>query len=484
VNNQFKNNVLAYEMGRYDLIFFTDKVTKESFAFHPKQIDALKLLNDNKTTFIGYGGAARGGKSALMAADAIFCCHAYPNTSVLVGRKNLTILWETTWKTLLRMLNNFEFVEGIDFKYNGQKHELIFTNGSMILAKNLEIKPSDIEATDFGSLEILRAYIDQSEHVPIKIIEKVSERTGSHYTAAEYGLIGKTFEAFNPSAGHVKRRYWVPFRDKTEKKRMKFVRALPADNPGREAKQWVLEKEKDFHDGLMSIVEYQKQILGNFDYDDNPDRLINFDDIISSFTNNHLKTGNNKYITADIARLGSDKAVIYRWDGWIVIERIEYDKSKLTLIQDKINELRQKHGIPAKNCIADEDGVGGGVVDNCNIKGFVNNSVPLKARTGTKDKKTQYKNLKTQCGYGLAGIVTDNKLYYSCALTETIKQRIVEELEQLQSFKIDDDGRLRLKPKIMIKADIGRSPDDLDTLLMRYYFELDSVNKIKSFAVS
>lgn len=43
--------------------------------------------------------------------------------------------------------------------------------------------------------------------------------------------------------------------------------------------------------------------------------------------------------------------------------------------------LPEKYRIPKWRCIADEDGVGGGVVDNCDIQGFVNNSRALRMRT-------------------------------------------------------------------------------------------------------
>ena len=165
MTDEFWYNVEFYKRGLYDYICFKDKETGEPFAFHPKQIKALELLNDNVTSYVGYGGSARGGKSALIALDNILCSYAYPGCVNLIGRKNLTTLWETTWKTLLRMLNNFEFIEGVDYKYNGQRHELTFENNSITIAKNLELKPSDTEATDYGSLEILRGYIDQSEHV-------------------------------------------------------------------------------------------------------------------------------------------------------------------------------------------------------------------------------------------------------------------------------------------------------------------------------
>lgn len=473
MTDDFWYNVEYYKRGLYDLISFEDKITKEPFAFHSKQVKTIELLNDDITTYVGYGGAARGGKSALIAIDNILASYAYPECVNLIGRKNLTTLWETTWKTLIRMLNNFGFVEGIDYKYNGQRHELTFENGSVTIAKNLELKPSDTEATEYGSLEILRAYIDQSEHVPIKIIEKVGERAGSHFTSSEYGIKGKVFEAFNPSSSHTKRRYWTPYKSGNEKKTRKFVRALPSDNPGREAKEWVKQRVAEFEDGTMSKIEYEKQILGNFDYDDNPDRLCSYDDIVAIFENNHTDNTKEDYcITADIARLGSDYARILVWKGWEVVEVASFDKSLITDIQNTILALRTRYGIPKHRCIADEDGVGGGVIDNCKIKGFVNNSTPIKEDIGQKKKTPQYKNLQTQCGYKLTEKINDNILFISAELNQENKDEIIEELEQLIAWKVDDDGKLKLKPKAEIKASIGRSPDWRDALLERCWFDL------------
>lgn len=471
MTDDFWDAVEFYKLGMFEYIVFEDKHTGQIFRLHPKQIQAFQLLNDPITSYIGFGGAARGGKSALIALDAILFAYAYPRTVNLIGRKNLTSLWETTWKTLLRMLDTFGFTEGVDFVYHAQRHELVFANKSAILAKNLELKPKDIEATEFGSLEIVRAYVDQSENVTMKIIEKIGERVGSHYTATEYNLKGKVFEAFNPSNTHTKRRYWIPFKAGEEKKTRKFVRALPTDNPGEEAKRWVQEREHEFKDGTMSKVEYQKQVLGNFDYDDSPNILCSYDSIVSMFTNNHLLFRDVHYLTADIARLGSDYARIGVWKDWDLIEVVSLPISKTTEIQAVIRSLRTKYNIPAHRCIADEDGVGGGVVDNAGIKGYVNNSVPLPEPTGSKEKP-QYKNLQTQCLYKLAEKINLPGMCISAELTDDERDEIIEECEQIQSYKKEMDQKLQCKPKKDIKQDIGRSPDWRDMLLLRVYFDL------------
>ena len=55
------------------------------------------------------------------------------------------------------------------------------------------------------------------------------------------------------------------------------------------------------------------------------DQLISFDAMNNLWTNEHVKRG-IKYMTADIALQGSDKFVIYVWDGFDIIDFIEIDK--------------------------------------------------------------------------------------------------------------------------------------------------------------
>jgi len=46
------------------------------------------------------------------------------------------------------------------------------------------------------------------------------------------------------------------------------------------------------------------------------------------------------------------------------------------------------------------------------------------------------------------------------------------EFEQIKYRNIDKDGKIEIEPKELIKEKIGRSPDDWDSIMMRYYFEL------------
>ena len=57
------------------------------------------------------------------------------------------------------------------------------------------------------------------------------------------------------------------------------------------------------------------------------------------------------------------------------------------------------------------------------------------------------------------------------------EEEFKQELECLQSYSLDNDGKIQLLPKKKIKEIIGRSPDRLDALIMREVFEL----KVKRF---
>jgi hypothetical protein len=117
-------------------------------------------------------------------------------------------------------------------------------------------------------------------------------------------------------------------------------------------------------------------LFGNWEYDDDPSALIDYDKILNIFSNDFESLKGGKYITADVARLGSDKTVIGIWDG-LRCSVYEFEKQRITDSYLFIDRLRKENDIPISNVICDEDGVGGGLVDMIGCNGFVNNSRAL-----------------------------------------------------------------------------------------------------------
>ena len=202
-------------------------------------------------------------------------------------------------------------------------------------------------------------------------------------------------------------------------------------------------------------------------------QLISNESIKKLFSNTHIKEG-KKYISADIARLGKDKTVVYVWDGFRVVEIVKKNVSRVNESVDIIKELQKKYNVNTSRIVVDEDGVGGGVVDYLKCVGFVNNSQPIKV----DGVKLNFSNLKSQCYYQMAEAINRNEVYVNC--DEEIERKLTEELEFVRLPKEIDTSKISLLSKDEIKKQIGRSPDYSDALMMRFYFELNP-NKGKYF---
>jgi hypothetical protein len=187
------------------------------------------------------------------------------------------------------------------------------------------------------------------------------------------------------------------------------------------------------------------------------------DAITDYFNPVHLKKEGRKYMTIDVARKGKDKTVFRVWHGWVCIHRHEIPKGLLTGVVNKAKDLQAKYSIPTTSVIADEDGVGGGVVDFLGCEGFINNSKPLNSEN--------YDNLKSQCSVKMANKIQAREAGEICTDTD-VKDLTGEEMGQVKIKDIDKDGKVGIVPKNVVTQIIGRSPDDWDTIMMRYYFDL------------
>lgn len=437
-----------------------------------KQTAALDYLEDGVTTELLYGGGAGGGKSILGCYWLTKCSLKYPGTRWLMGRAVMKTLKETTLQSFLKVAKLQGLQNGLHYTLTSAQDKenpnaISFPNKSVILMKDLATYPSDPDFDDLGSLEISGAFIDEANQVSAKAKEIVSSRI--RHDLELHGLIPKILMTCNPAKNWTYQDFYKPSKDGTIAPYRKFIQALVGDNP---------DVDKNYRENLTKLSERSKQRLlyGNWEFDDDPATLIEYDKIINSFTNEFLPDG-NPYITADIARYGGDKVVICVWSGWRVVKIYTYGKKAITETAAIIQDLQRKYSVSNSNTIADDDGVGGGVVDLVKCKGFVNNAIPISEPDTPKDPKTgqpikpNYKNLKSQCYFRLAERINSGGLYIGpCELD--VREKIIQELEQVKQHDMDKDGKRQVVPKDKVKELIGRSPDYSDAIMMREYFEL------------
>lgn len=424
-----------------------------------KQKECGRAWANDDIDEILYGGAKGGGKSfigcSLILADALM----YAGTQYFIARKQLNDLRRFTIPSIHEVLNGWGIPQEA-WKYNGQDNYFELYNGSRVLLLDCKYLPSDPQYQRLGSMQFTRGWIEEAGEFGYDSYSNLKISIG-RWKNREYNLKGKLLITANPSKNFLYKEFYTPYKEGTLDKRRAFIQALPYDN-----KMLPREYIQNLENTLRG-AEKQRLLNGLWEYDDDPNALCDYDKILAIFNNDQLPKESTMYLTADIARFGSDLCVIGVWQGWELIEVYTLATSATTEIQALINTLRMKYNIPKGNCIADEDGVGGGVVDNTGIVGFKNNSTPFEEN----GQPTNYKNLQTQCLYKLAERINSNGIYISAEVSERTKEMIIEEVEQIKSDN-KDGQKLSVINKDTVKQAIGRSPDYRDMLLMREYFDL------------
>ena len=382
-----------------------------------KQETAFNYLIDNETTELFYGGGAGGGKSFLGCFWLVYCCLKYPGTRYLLGRAKLKTLKESTLLTLFNVIKIFNLKRDKDWTMNMMEGAIHFRNESSIYLKDLFLYPTDPEFDSLGSTEYTGAFVDEVSEITKKAKDIVASRI--RYKLDEYQLIPKLLLASNPSKGWAYQDFYRPAIENRLLNHRKFVPALVGDNPFMTI---------HYQENLLKLNEKSKQRLlyGNWEYDDDPSSLFEYNDILYLFENALIEQGKNYYISCDVARLGDDKTVICVWRGLVIIELIERSKQTTDQTERDIRSLMIKYNVPLSNVVVDEDGLGGGVVDHLKCAGFVNNSRAYNPISINKQQliKYNYANLKTQCYFKLSQLVKERAISIKCNLSTEVKERL------------------------------------------------------------
>ncbi|MEM6816111.1 MAG: terminase family protein [Bacteroidota bacterium] len=224
-------------------------------------------------------------------------------------------------------------------------------------------------------------------------------------------------------------------------------------------------KEEEIEQAKRDLTPMEFKMLYEAEPVEGEGMLITYDGIRNLFKNTEVERG-IKYITADIARFGKDKTVIMVWDGYQVVYVKSLDSSSILESASEINRIAGMYNVDKRNIIADDDGIGGGVVDILHCIPFLNNSSAIRV----KGIEQNFANFKTQCYYKLAEYINEGKIGVTCS--PEVERALTEELEWVRLPSEIDTSKLRLMTKDQIKKELGRSPDYSDALMMRMHKEI------------
>ncbi len=431
------------------------------FKASKKQMEALKYLMDNKTTEIGYWGAAWWWKSFIGVFRVRMMAKKYPWTRWFFWRKELTNLTKTTLASYYKFLQIYEIPEADHGKPDG-KHNLIrFKNWSEIYLLDLAYKPSDPKYTRFGSMELTGWFIDESNEIDAQCITILSTRIGRQRNT-EYWLKPKLLQTFNPDKGHVYANFYKPWKSWTLPEWRVFIPALATDNP---------HIDQNYIDQLQKADEITKQRLlhGNFDYDDTTGKLFRYDEILDLFTS-YIAPSETTFISVDVARLGTDSTVIAIWKGLECIRIIKVKGKTTDQTAETVKELEREYHVMRQNIVVDTDGLGAGVADQ--LRGcynFHNAASPIKT-----EQQEKFGNLKTQCYFKLREKAEKREIRINA--DGQIKDFLCEELENTMLKNPENDWKVLLESKEELKRRIWRSPDSADAIMMRMVFTIEQVD--------
>jgi hypothetical protein len=430
-----------------------------------KQKYCFKLLLDDITNIIVYGGSAGGGKSWLGCVWITTLCLKYPGIRTLIGRTVLQQLKLTTLNTLFEVFQMMNLKSGEHYNYNGQSNTITFYNKSEIILKDLQFQPSDPNYDSLGGIEVSAIFVDEAAQVSHLCFSILKSRI--RYKLNEFKLIPKMLLTCNPGPNWIKKDFYLPFVQDTLSKDKAFVAALPLDNP---------HLPSTYIEMLKGLPPAQRRRLleGDWNYMEESDSLFDFDQISNSIFRSRPNPDEKKYMSVDVARFGSDRSVIMIWVGLVVVECKVYTKLSTVELSEEIRTLIQIHGIHPQHIIVDSDGVGGGVADIIRGTNFVNNSSAL--------HNQNFINLKSQCYVKLSELFKEGKISLNM-LDPTLVDDLTQELLAVKLKDIDKDNKVAVQSKDEMKKILGKSPDLSDALMMRMYYEVKNLKSTGRYAI-
>ncbi len=431
-----------------------------------KQSQAWRLLMDDITNEVLYGGSAGAGKSWLGCLWITMLCLKYKGIRCLIGRTVLTQLKMTTLNTLFETLQSMNLKSGEHYTYNGQSNVITFQNGSEIILKDLQYQPSDPNFDSLGGLELTAVFVDEASQISQLSYQILKSRI--RFKLNEYKLQPKILMTCNPGQVWLKKVFYLPYIQDSLPENMKFVPALPMDNPHLPA---------SYIEMLKTLPSAQKKRLleGDWNYMDESDNLFDFDSISNSVFSNVPQGTDKKYISVDVARFGTDRSVAIVWSGLVVLEVFVYTKLSTVELSSEIKELIAKYGVHPNNVIVDSDGVGGGVADQIRGTNFVNNSRAL--------HEQNFSNLKSQCYVKLSELFKEGKISLNI-LDPTVVDELTQELLAIKLKDMDKDNKVQVQSKDEMKKILGKSPDLSDALMMRMYYEIKNLKSTGRYAIA
>jgi hypothetical protein len=420
-----------------------------------KQHEAWQALNKYDVVFLG--GGAGGGKSWLICETRLVNCYFYPGYKSFIAREELKRLMQSTFITWNKVCQ-YHKIPKSDWRLHSDYNYIEFFNGSRIDLLDVSYKPSDPLYERFGSLEYSDGAIEEAGETHYLAYEVLSTRIARHMSDVIKPTLLITG---NPKKNWTYTTFYKPWEKGELPNNFAFIQSLYNDNP---------HTAEIYGEQLSKISDKtikERLMFGNWDYDDDPTQLCEYDAICDMFTNTHIPDDRyqNRYISSDLAMQGRDRFITGTWRGMTCRIAIDKEKTNGKEIEQDLTRIKKVEKVPNSHIVADSDGLG------AYLESYMNNIKEFHGGSSARDKKN-FQNLKSECGYKLAELINERNILVICSKDQ--EESIKAEISTcLKADNINsDEKKKRLISKDKMKTLLGHSPDYMDMLIMRMIFEV------------
>lgn len=250
----------------------------------------------------------------------------------------------------------------------------------------------------------------------------------------------------------------------------------------------LLKNDPSYLANLMNQSESMKarEIDGCWNPHEIGNDLIRIADFEKCFRNEQQIGDGIKRASCDVAFMGGDSCVLFLWIGWHIAD-IFVCKLNSVDTCNAVDAKLTEWGVLQQNFVYDVNGLGQ------IFEGFFKHAVPFNNMAGAQTKfKDVYDTMKSQCAYMFVQKIQSGGISFAPAILERRFSGIGFEgrklrdilLTERKAIKQDeakiDKGWCLIKKDVMKKL-IGHSPDFIEAMIMRMYFEIKKPSANRSW---
>jgi hypothetical protein len=262
----------------------------------PKQQLVIDALNDPVVDTIVLIGTVGTGKTDIAAHAVLSIADSFPKTYWPVIRQNLSTAKRTVIPSYREMADRMGLIENVDYIFNKTDWYFEFPNSSIIPFIEADIT-KDRDGKKIRGINATGNHIDEPDELDPTMFTQATSRRGRRN---EYGQPSVSILSMNPTDGHLKAKYYDPWKAGNLPPNIRVIEFDIYDS-------W--QSKRDI-EALKTNPEWwvQRYLYNNWDYADESASLFKSRHWAASLTD-VLDASQKRAVGYDVASTGTDRAV-------------------------------------------------------------------------------------------------------------------------------------------------------------------------------